>query len=173
MNKTCFFMGIVGIGVGMLPFLALMGVLPTAPRSPNDAPDWIGILVGLAFLFAGIAVMMRSFAGTDAQGNLVSTAPRALQFVNNGLGLLIAAALAMIFTWIALGSGERHFTVSAGGISGPAGAGGEIPGRVMFGLGAILGWVIVGIAGLQMMRRRRSRDEDQNSGSSFVTGTRE
>jgi hypothetical protein len=173
MNKTCFFMGIVGIGVGMLPFLALMGVLPTAPRSPNDAPDWIGILIGLAFLFAGIIVMIRSFAGTDAEGNLISTAPRAVQLVNNGLGLLIVWALATIFTWIAIGPGERHFTVSAGGFSGPAGAGGDIVGRVMFGLGAILGWVIVGVGGLHVMRRRRSRDEDQDSGKSFVTGTRD
>jgi hypothetical protein len=151
-------MGLVGIGVGMLPFLALMGVLPTAPRSPNDAPDWIGILIGLAFLFAGIVAMMRSFAGIDAEGNLVATAPATVKFLNSGLGLLIAVSLAAIFTWVAVGSGERHFTISAGGLAGPAGPGGEVPGRIMFGLGAILGWVLVGLMVRYMLRRRHERE---------------
>ena len=146
-------MGLVGIGVGMLPFLALMGVLPTAPRSPNDAPDWFGFLFGLAFLFAGIMALTRSFAGSDAEGNLLDTAPRAARAVNDGLGLLIVGALAMMFTWIAIGPGERHFTVSAGGIAGPAGSGGDVIGRVMFGLGALLGWFMVGLM-VQFIARR-------------------
>jgi len=160
LNKTCFFLGLVCIGVGMLPFLALMGVLPTAPRSPSDAPDWFGVLFGLAFLFAGITAMMRSFAGTDADGNLSATAPRAAQFVNNGLGLLIVISLATMFTWIAIGAGGRHFTMSIGGFAGPAGAGGEMPERIMFGLGAILGWVMVAIMVRYMARRRHSGDPE-------------
>ena len=162
MNKTCFFMGLVGIGVGMLPFLALMGVLPTAPRTPDDAPDWFGILFGLAFLFAGIVMMARSFAGTDAQGNLSATAPRALQFLNNGLGLLVVISLATMFTWISIGPGKRHFmvSVSAGGLTEPAGAGGDMLGRVMFGLGAVMGWVMVVLMVRYFARRRQPGDPE-------------
>jgi hypothetical protein len=165
LNKAVFFMGLVGLAVGALPFLVLLGVLPAGHRTPDDAPDWIGILIGLAFTFAGLMAMVRSFAGTDPTGNLEDTAPRAVQAINDGLGLLIVASLAMIFTWVSIGPGARHFTVSAGGSSGgfsggismPAGPGGDAMGRVMFGLGAILGWVMLGLMVSYIARRWRAR----------------
>jgi hypothetical protein len=154
-------MGLVGLGVGALPFLVMLGVLPTGHRTPDDAPDWIGILIGSAFTFAGLMAVVRSFAGTDARGNLVDTAPRAVQAINDGLGLLIVGSLATIFTWVSIGPGARHFTVSVGGFSGqisePAGPGGDVMGRVMFGLGAILGWVMLGLMVSYIARRRRAR----------------
>lgn len=151
-------MGLVGLGVGMLPFLALMGVLPTAPRPPDAAPDWIGILIGLAFLFAGITAIIRSFAGIDAGGNLAATAPGAVRVINDGLGLLIVASLATLFRWVAFGPGERHFTMS-GGFSGVGGAmaSGEMPGRIAFGFGAVLGWIMVAIYLRYIARRWSAR----------------
>lgn len=161
MNKAVFFMGLVGLAVGALPFLVLLGVLPAGHRTPDDAPDWIGILIGLAFTFAGLTAIVRSFAGTDASGNLVDTAPPAVQAINDGLGLLIVASLAMIFTWVSIGPGARHFMVSAGGsfggISEPGGPGSDVMGRVMFGLGALLGWVIMGFMVSYIARRWRGR----------------
>jgi hypothetical protein len=145
-NKAAFAMGLVGLGVGMLPFLALMGVLPTPHRSSDAAPNWIGILIGVAFLFAGIMAIIRSFAGMDGGGNLVATAPGAVRAINDGLGLLIVTSLATLFTWFAFGPGERHFTMSGGffGVGG-AMASGELPGRIAFGFGAVLGWIMVGL----------------------------
>jgi len=127
-EQNVFFHGGVGIAVGMLSFLALMGMLPTVTRSPNDAPDWFGILFDLAFLFAG----------TDQDGNLLATAPRSVRFVNEGSGLLIVVSLATLFTWVAFGLGERHFIISAGGFARPAGTGGDMVGRAMFGVAPFL-----------------------------------
>ena len=151
-------MGLVALGVGMLPFLALMGVLPTAPRPPDAAPDWIGILIGLAFLFAGIIAIMRSFTGMDADGNLAATAPGTVRVLNDGLGIVIVASLAMIFTWVAFGPGERHFTMS-GGFAGVGGAmaSGDTPGRIAFGFGAVLGWIMVGLYLRYIARRWSAR----------------
>jgi hypothetical protein len=157
LNKATFAMGLVGLAVGMLPFLALMGVLPTTPRSPNDAPDWLGILFGLAFTFAGIIAITRSFSACDASGNLLPTAPRVAQAVNDGLGVLIVVSLAVMFSWVAFGPGERHFTVSGGGFAGQTSGGGDVVGRVMFGLGAVLGWVMVAMMVRYIARRWLSR----------------
>jgi hypothetical protein len=161
-NKAAFAMGLVGLGVGMLPFLALMGVLPTAPRSPDAAPDWLGILFGLAFLFAGLIAIIRSFAGMDAEGNLSTTAPGAVRVINDGLGVVIAASLAVIFTWVAFGPGERHFTMS-GGFAGASGAmeSGDMPGRIAFGFGAVLGWILVALYLRYIARRWSARRHPQ------------
>ncbi len=156
-NKAAFAMGLVGLAVGALPFLTLMGVLPAGQRSPNDAPDWIGILIGLAFTFAGLMAIVRSFAGTDASGNLLDSAPRAVRAINDGLGIVIVGSLATLLSWVAFGPGERHFTVSAGGSAGLAGAGGDVAGRVMFGFGAILGWVMLGWMVVFIARRGSAR----------------
>ncbi|HEY1613212.1 MAG TPA: hypothetical protein VGF97_05895 [Rhizomicrobium sp.] len=155
MNKAAFALGLTGLAVGALPFLALAGVLPTAPRAPQDAPGWFGILFGVAFLFAGIMALLRSFGGCDAAGNLLETAPRLVKACNDGFGLLIVIALATMFSWVAFGPGVRHFTVSAGWFSGPAGAVGDGIGRVMFGLGALLGWGMAGAMALYIARRWR------------------
>ncbi len=153
MNKATFFLGLTGLAVGALPILALTGVLPTGAPPRDPAPAWIGILIGLMFASAGLLAIIRSFAGMDAGGNLAADAPGAVKAVNFGLGFVVAAGLASVFTWVAFGPGERHFTVSAGGFSGPAGSGGDILGRVMFGAGAVLGWIIVILTATPIARR--------------------
>jgi hypothetical protein len=155
LNKTTFALGLAGLAAGTFPFLALMGVLPTAPHTPDAAPGWVGAVIGLAFLLAGITAIIRSFAGSDASGNLLATAPRTIRILNDGLGILIVVSLAALFSWVAFGSGERHFTVSLDGFVVPAGAGGDMAGRVMFGLGAVLAWCMAGAMVLLVLRRRR------------------
>jgi hypothetical protein len=54
-------------------------------------------------------------------------------------GVLAAAGLAGIGTWVAFGAGARHLTMS-GPIGGPLGEG---IGRTLFGIGAIITWLLV------------------------------
>ncbi|HEX4158255.1 MAG TPA: hypothetical protein VHY79_07245 [Rhizomicrobium sp.] len=158
-------MGLVGLAVGALPFLTLMGVLPAGRSSPDEAPQWIGILFGLMFFFAGITTIIRSFTGGDANGDLPATAPPVLRIANYALGIVIVAGLATLLSWVAFGPGERHFIVSAGvftggtgaGFTERTGAGGDLLGRIAFGFGAVLGWFMLGMMVVLMMRRWRSR----------------
>jgi hypothetical protein len=109
------------------------------------------------FLFAGIIAIIRSFTGSEPNGDLPATASPILRAFNSGLGLLIVVGLATMFSWVAFGPGVRHFTVSAGGFAGQTSGGGDVVGRVMFGLGAILGWVMVAVMVRYMARRWHSR----------------
>jgi len=157
-NKIHIAMGLVGMAVGTIPLLAWLGVLPTRPPQPGDAPAWIAGAVGLAFFLAGVIAMLRGLAGaSDSAGELPDTAPRPLRAANDLLAMPIPVLLALIFTWIAFGRGERHFSVAAGdGSSAVAmghGAGGDIIGRIAFGFGAVLGWVLVGWMILSLARR--------------------
>jgi len=54
-------------------------------------------------------------------------------------GVLAAAGLAGIGTWVAFGGGTRAFSMS-GFISGPLN---ESIGRTVFGIGAIITWLLV------------------------------
>jgi len=157
-NKIHIAMGLVGMAVGTIPLLAWLGILPTRPPAPGDAPAWIGGAIGLAFFLAGVVAMLRGVAGaSDSTGELPVTAPRALRAANSLLAMPIPVLLALLFTWVALGPGERHFSIGAsnGGSAIAMGhsAGGDTIGRIAFGFGAVLGWIIVGSMLVSLARR--------------------
>jgi hypothetical protein len=131
---------------------------------PSDAPAWIAGAIGLAFFLAGVVAILRGFAGaSDSTGDLPENAPRPLRAANDLLVMPIPILLAAIFTWIAFGPGERHFSVAAGGGGGAIAmghsAGGDIMGRIAFGFGAVLGWIIVGFMLRTLARRWSARRE--------------
>jgi hypothetical protein len=127
------------IGGGGLYFV-LVGIDVLPPPSHTDAPGWIVIFCGLIFFAAGISLLVRGWLGLDDKvQDLPEETPAAVKTVYSLSGLTIVVALASIGTWIAFGSGERHFSGS-GVISGTVG---ESIGRTMFGIGAILCWLIV------------------------------
>jgi hypothetical protein len=155
-NKIHIALGLLTMAIGTMPLLALLGILPTRPAAPGDAPAWVGLAIGLAFFLAGIMVIVRSFAGAeDSSSELPQTSPRALRAFYDLLVMPIPVLLALLFSWVAFGPGERHFSMSIGfGGSGVAmGGGGQIFGRVMFGCGAVLAWIMVAF----MMRALVSR----------------
>ena len=60
---------------------------------------------------------------------------------------------ASIASWIAFGPGEREF--SGGASAGPVsvgGSGGETVGRVMFGFGAVLLWLMEVLIAVKLIR---------------------
>jgi hypothetical protein len=81
--------------------------------------DLMGLLIALMFVLAGI------FIGLPPQ----------YRRWRNLLQALIVTFMALTFDWVAFGAGERHFTGSAGGI---AFVPGEMTGRILFGLGAVV-----------------------------------
>lgn len=155
-NRLYIVLGLITVALGSVPFLAALGILPTRTPRPDDAPAWIAFAIGLAFMLAGIMVIVRGFTGADdSSSELPQTASRALRGFYDLLRLPIPVLLALIFTWVAFGPGERHFTMSvgAGGAAAATAVGGQTLGRVMFGLGAVLGWIIVALM-LRTLARR-------------------
>ena len=159
-DKTTIAVGALSALVGLIPLLAMTGILPPAQHTSADpAPSWMGWLIGLMFLGAGVLVMARGIWGgaTESDGSLSRTAPWALRALNDVLGTAIACGLAVLFTWAAFGPGPRHFSVGIGigglFLAGPASS--DMPGRVMFGFGAALGWLIAALMVRETLRRWR------------------
>ncbi len=126
--------GAVGLYFGMVG----LGTLP--PPSKINGPVWIALCAGLAFLSAGIAVIVRgALRLDDSVRELPASASVWLKTVYWLTGLVAAAGLAGICTWVAFGPGTREFHIT-GPISGP---GGEAIGRTLFGIGAIATWLLV------------------------------
>lgn len=155
--------GIVCEALAIVVILGAVGVLPL-----NMSPDlvnahWVGVCAGAAFAFAGGAIIVdyTVAGGTDANGNLPAGTPywaRVLQYL---FGLGIVSTMTAMFTWVAFGSGPRHFS---GGFALPfvawSGATGETSGRVAFGAAAVLLWamlVALGVAGARQLVRERPR----------------
>ena len=123
---------IVGVGAGWIP------VDPTAVH----APGWVIVLCGGIFMLAGTM-----FCTQGLGENVV-----------DGLAFLLVAAFGTVFGWIAFGPGTREFTGSGG--TGPVSAGGragELPGRIAFGIGAILIGIIAVAVLVRLLRRLRAR----------------
>jgi hypothetical protein len=155
-NKFHIALGLLTAAIGTMPLLALMGILPTRPPAPGDAPAWLGLAFGLAFFLAGIIVIVRSFAGADdSSSELPSAAPRGLRVFYDLLVMPIPVLLALIFSWVAFGPGERHFSTSVGfgGMGIATSGGGDMMGRVVFGFAAVLAWLFVGFGMLTLARR--------------------
>jgi hypothetical protein len=136
---------LIGLGIacaagGVYFMLVGLGVLP----EPGDthAPAAIIVAAGLAFVFAGLTCVVRAKAGmSDQQDDVPDSAPPWTRLAYRALGIGIAGALAIIGTWIAIGSGPRAFTISAP--FGEMRTAGETIGRTVFGLGAVIVWIYV------------------------------
>lgn len=133
-------LGIVCAAGGAYFSLVGLGLVP-GPGDAN-APGPIVVAAGLAFLFAGVICVLRAKAGmSDRQDDVPDDAPAWIRFAYRALGIGVAGALALIGTWIAIGSGPREFSVSAP--FGEMRTAGEIVGRTVFGLGAVVVWIYV------------------------------
>jgi hypothetical protein len=142
-------MGVLLACIGGYFILVGAGLLPPPGDEPARAPGWVAFAAGLAFLLGGIAEIsqVRATAQGDIRpdGQLGETAPGWRQAVHNFVGLGVAACLAGIGTWIALGGDARNFSVP-----GPVIAtvqNGEWIARTVFGFGAAVMWLfVIGVA---------------------------
>ena len=70
-SKSTIIIGMITFVIGMIPLLAALGVLPRGHDAPDEAPPWLGWLIGMVFGSAGIVVIMKGIAGSsnDASGS--------------------------------------------------------------------------------------------------------
>jgi hypothetical protein len=87
----------------------------------------------------------------DHDSNVPDNAPTWLKLSYRAFGIGVAGALAIIGTWIAIGSGPRAFNLSAPLVEMQTT--GEIVGRVVFGLGAVITWIYVIALAVVTMRK--------------------
>lgn len=145
--------GAVFAGSGL--YFILCGADLAPMPSHLNGPDWLASAVGLVFLATGLSVSVRGWlAVPDNQSNLPADAPVALVATQWLAAFTIVAGLASIGTWIAFGAGTRHFSMSL-----PlTGSTGEMIGRIAFGFGAIVTWLMaagVAYAGINKIIGRK------------------
>lgn len=133
------------IALGMLTaaagvYFGLVGLETLPPPSRINGPMWLSLFVGLVFFAGGVSVIVSGATGAyDRSGDLPADTPVWIATIYWLSGVLAAAGLAGIGTWVAFGGGTRHFSIS-GFFSGSVGEG---IGRTVFGIGAIITWLIV------------------------------
>lgn len=121
-------------------YFGLVGFEIVPPPSRSNGPIWISLFVGLVFFAGGVSVIVSGATGAyDCSGDLPADAPLWVATVYWLSGVLAAAGLAGIGSWVAFGAGTRHFSIS-GFFSGSVGEG---IGRTVFGIGAIMTWLFV------------------------------
>src|SRR5215470_12700537 len=105
-------LGIVCALMGLVPILVAAGVMST--EKPVDAPAWVLVCAGLAFVLAGTALVVGYGIadGATPDGDLPSGAPFGIRMTQYLLGLGITGSIAGIVSWIAFGPGERRFTAT-------------------------------------------------------------
>jgi hypothetical protein len=137
--RTTFVCGLLAIAAGLPLLLIGLGVLPMPPRSAPGA-QWIGAVAGIAFMLAGISIAVGAIHGVSETGELPKDTGWWMQLFYTAIGVIIAGALASIGTWVAFGPGPRAF--SGTGMFLLSREAGEMVGRIVFGLGAVLTWLI-------------------------------
>jgi hypothetical protein len=130
--------GIAFAAAGFYFVLAGSGALPMPGETAS--PPFIIVCAGLAFLFAGFTAVVRAKACAN-DSELPSDAPPWTQAAYRVLAIGMADAMATIGTWIAIGSGPRAFDLS--GPFGEMHTTGELIGRSVFALGAVVVWIYV------------------------------
>jgi hypothetical protein len=132
----------VGIAFSAAGLYFMLGAAGYLPMPETNGPTFIVFCAGLAFAFAGLTCMVRARAGmTDSQSEVPDSAPRWTKVSYRMLAIGAAGALATIGTWIAIGSGPRAFSLSAP--LAEMQTAGEMVGRTVFGLGAVIVWIYV------------------------------
>jgi hypothetical protein len=150
-------LGLAVGAMGALIILVAVGIIPGGD-APLEAPGWVVAAAGCAFVLAG-AAMIVGYAvagGATPDGDLPPGTPRWVRVTRSLLGLGIIGSLAAVATWVAFGPGPRAFSVTLPFVG--QGPGNETVGRVAFGLGAVLMWVILAaFVVVSVQRARRDR----------------
>lgn len=151
------------IGVGAAFSLAgvffMLGSAGILPMPEANAPWFIAFAAGAAFLLAGLTCFVRARAGLDdRQTDLPDEAPRALKVSYRLLAVGAAGSLALIGTWVAIGSGPRAFNIATP-YAGMQTAG-ELVGRTVFALGVTIVWIFafaLAVGAVRALFDRRTR----------------
>ncbi len=123
--------GVMTMAMGAVGILAGLGVLPRGhgdPSVPLADQQAVGITIGVVFAAGGATAVLTAFPG------------RAVRLLSSLLGFVIVVGLTSLLGWVALGPGSRGFS-SPLAFLGPGVN--EVSGRIMFGLGALLGLLII------------------------------
>jgi hypothetical protein len=128
--------GIIAAVIGLYYMLLGAGVL-WSPKDPNASP-WVIFCAGLAFLLAGVAIVLQGAGHADANGELPAEAPQWQRVLHYLLALSIFVCLGAIASWVAFAPGPREFSGSVMGLEGPAN---PVIGRIAFGIGAVIIWL--------------------------------
>jgi len=146
-------MGLLFVAAGVMPLLAVLGVLPVAQEGGDPTPSWIIWVAGLIFLGAGLYIIQTAFTGDNPSGD--TAAGRFALGFREILVFFILAGFASTFSWIAFGPGQRHFSggLDLGGVILPVS--GSSMGRAAFGLGALIAWAMLALFIASKLRRRR------------------
>jgi hypothetical protein len=127
----------------------VLGAIGLGPfhLSPG-VPIWMGLAAGLMFILAAVLLFADAAAGgTEVDGSLPASASPFVRFIQSAAGLGIVVVMGSMATWIAFGRGERHFSETVVlPFTAYGSRGGELPGRIAFGVAALLIWAIA-IAG--------------------------
>lgn len=124
--------GAIFLSVGVFIALISLDIIPV-PEENIHAPRWVITAAGLTFGVAGLLVVVNGLK------EIVGTDSAILRWLTNSLALVFMLALAVPFNWVGFWPGERQFSRTVG--IGPftfSSDGGEIGGRIAFGLFAIL-----------------------------------
>lgn len=131
--------GVAAAALGLFVLLVGLGVVPVDPRSVH-APYWIVAAAGTCFLLAGISVAAGAVYGVSETGELPKDAGWWTRLFYYAVAVVIAGALASIGSWVAFGPGLRGFNGPGLFLLSPEA--GDLVGRVVFGFGAVLTWLI-------------------------------
>jgi divalent metal cation (Fe/Co/Zn/Cd) transporter len=147
--------GLVFAGAGVYFILSGVGLLPMP--GPTTSPPFVIVFAGAAFLFAGFVAVIRARVGAGGQeSELPSDAPRWAQVSYRAGAIACAGSLAVIGTWIAIGSGPRAFTISESLVEMQTT--GQAIGRTVFALGAVIVWIYVIALTISTVRKFFRRD---------------
>ena len=140
--------GLMTAAMGLFFIVLAIRLTPLDQKGPDQEPLWFGIAMGATFLLGGLAVIIQTLCGggNTPDGALPESAPLWLRSLYYAICFAIPVLLAAMFTWVAFGAGERHFT-------GNGAIFGEIGGRIAFGLGATLTWLVLAVIAFSKVRR--------------------
>ena len=116
------------LATGGLGLAVAFGLIQLEP-SRTHAPLWIAGAIGVSFAAMGLVLLLDGI--------------EVLKRIRGWLVFVFLVAFASVFNWVAFGPGERHFTTRTGVGSGAIGIttvaeGGELGGRIAFGVFAVL-----------------------------------
>ncbi|MGH6768669.1 MAG: hypothetical protein ACRECO_06560, partial [Xanthobacteraceae bacterium] len=118
---------------------------------------WIATVAGLVFMLGGLSITVGALNGVSSSGEIPKDTGWWVRFLYYALGLAVCAGLASIGTWVAFGGGTRTFGGS--GMMFVPRSWGEIVGRSVFGVGAVVTWlcaIALAVSGARKLFKRET-----------------